>query len=193
MSADNISISLEGVDDFFKQLEKKGKSLGLEGRKALQKGAQIIVNEAKANLKRNGSISSTKLHNSGKVQKVASNPDAVDAGFFSSETKGGYAYFVEYGRRSGKMPPPEDLVEWVRKKNLHNRALDSAINFLNGRRRTRTAKYTKADLLLSAAWGVAKGIAKKGTRPHPFFGPAVDKHKQAVVDAIAEAINKETK
>lgn len=181
------------MDEFFKQLEKKGKSLGLEGRKALQKGAQIIVNEAKANLKRNGSISSTKLHNSGKVQKVASNPDAVDAGFFSSKTKGGYAYYVEYGRRSGKMPPPEDLVEWVRKKNLHNRALDSAINFLNGRRRTRTAKYTKADLLLSAAWGVAKGIAKKGTRPHPFFGPAVDKHKQAVVDAIAEAIDKETR
>ena len=42
MSADNISISLEGVDDFFKQLEKKGKSLGLEGRKALQKGAQML-------------------------------------------------------------------------------------------------------------------------------------------------------
>ena len=159
----------------------------------MQKGAQIIVNDAKANLKRNGSISSTKLHDSGKVQKVASNPDAVDAGFFSSKTEGGYAYYVEYGRRSGKMPPPEDLVEWVRKKNLHNRALDSAINILNGKRRTRTAKYTKADLLLSAAWGVAKWIAKKGTRPHPFFGPAVEKNKKAVVDAIAEAIEEETR
>jgi hypothetical protein len=42
-------------------------------------------------------------------------------------------------------------------------------------------------------WAMARAIARKGTRPHPFFGPAVEKNKKAVVDAIAEAINKETK
>jgi hypothetical protein len=40
---------------------------------------------------------------------------------------------------------------------------------------------------------MARAIARKGTRPHPFFGPAVEKNKKAVVDAIAEAIDKETK
>ena len=189
--SDGITMSLEGDRELFIALDKKAKTLGREGRKALQKGGMLIVNDAKNNLKNNRSVVTGVLRSSGKVQKVKGDPDAVDAGFFSDKTTGGYAFFVEYGRRAGRMPPPEELVEWVRKKNLNNRALDSAINILNGKRRTRKAKYSKADLLLSAAWGLAKRIAKEGTKPHPFFGPAVEKNKKAVVDAIAEAIKKE--
>jgi hypothetical protein len=110
------------------------------------------------------------LRASGKVQRVQGDEDSVDAGFFSDKTTGGYAFFVEYGRRAGKMPPPDMLIQWCRKKLRL------------------TEKIARA-----RGWAMARKIAKKGTRPHPFFGPAVEKNKKAVVDAIAEAIEKETR
>ena len=167
--SDGISMSLEGDRELFIALDKKVKTLGREGRKALQKGGMLIVNDAKNNLKNNRSVVTGVLRSSGKVQKVEGDPDAVDAGFFSDKTTGGYAFFVEYGRRAGRMPPPDMLIQWCRKK------LRLPEKFARAR-----------------GWAMAKIIAKKGTRPHPFFGPAVEKNKQAVVDAIAEAIKKET-
>lgn len=165
-----MELWLEGERELFANMQKKLGGLGKAGREALQKGGMLIVNDAKANLRNNGSVVTGLLRSSGKVQTVQGDPDAVDAGFFSQQTTGGYAFFVEYGRRAGKMPPPDMLIQWCRKKL---RLPD---------------KIAKA-----RGWAMARKIAKKGTRPHPFFGPAVEKNKKAVVDAIAEAIDKETK
>lgn len=170
MSKDRMDIWLDGERELFVNMQKKIGGLGKAGRQALQKGGMIIVNDAKVNLRNNGSVVTGMLRASGKVQKVQGDEDAVDAGFFSQQTTGGYAFFVEYGRRAGKMPPPAMLIEWCRKKLR----LPEKLANLRG-------------------WAMARAIARKGTRPHPFFGPAVDKNKKAVVDAIAEAINKETK
>lgn len=170
MSKDRMDIWLEGERELFVNMQKKIGGLGKAGRQALQEGGMIIVNDAKFNLRNNGSVVTGMLRASGKVQKVQGDEDAVDAGFFSQQTTGGYAFFVEYGRRAGKMPPPDMLIQWCRKKLR----LPEKLANLRG-------------------WAMAKLIAKKGTRPHPFFGPAVEKNKKAVVDAIAEAINKETK
>lgn len=170
MSKDRMDIWLEGERELFANMQKKLGGLGKAGREALQKGGMLIVNDAKINLRNNRSVVTGLLRSSGKVQKVQDDEDAVDAGFFSQQTTGGYAYFVEYGRRAGKMPPPDMLIQWCRKKLR----LPEKLAKLRG-------------------WAMARAIARKGTRPHPFFGPAVDKNKKAVVDAIAEAINKETK
>ena len=94
--------------------------------------------------------------------------DAVDAGFFSDKSQGGYAYFVEYGRRSGKMPPVDYIIQWFRKK--------FGMDYKEARAR---------------GWASARAIARKGTRPHPFFAPAVEKNKKAVEGAIKEAIAKD--
>lgn len=165
-----MELWLEGERELFANMQKKLGGLGAAGRKALQQGGMIIVNDAKVNLRNNGSVVTGLLRSSGKVQKVQGDEDAIDAGFFSQKTTGGYAFFVEYGRRAGKMPPPDMLIEWCRKKLRL------------------PAKIAKA-----RGWAIARKIAKQGTRPHPFFAPAVDKNKKAVVDAIAEAIKKETK
>lgn len=170
MSKDRMELWLEGERELFANMQKKLGGLGKAGREALQKGGMLIVNDAKINLRNNRSVVTGLLRSSGKVQKVQGDEDAIDAGFFSQQTTGGYAFFVEYGRRAGKMPPPDMLVEWCRKKL---RLPD---------------KIAKA-----RGWAMARAIARKGTRPHPFFGPAVEKNKKAVVDAIAEAIDKETK
>jgi HK97 gp10 family phage protein len=170
MSKDRMELWLEGERELFANMQKKLGGLGKAGREALQKGGMLIVNDAKANLRNNGSVVTGLLRSSGKVQKVQGDEDAVDAGFFSQQTTGGYAFFVEYGRRAGKMPPPDMLIQWCRKKLRLPEKLAKA-----------------------RGWAMARAIARKGTRPHPFFGPAVEKNKKAVVDAIAEAIDKETK
>lgn len=170
MSKDRMELWLEGERELFANMQKKLGGLGKAGREALQKGGMLIVNDAKINLRNNRSVVTGLLRSSGKVQKVQGDEDAVDAGFFSQQTTGGYAFFVEYGRRAGKMPPPDMLIEWCRKKLR----LPEKLAKVRG-------------------WAMARAIARKGTRPHPFFGPAVEKNKKAVVDAIAEAIDKETK
>lgn len=190
---DGMSITLEGERELFLKMEYRLEGCEKAGRRGLRKGALKIVNDAKEKLKTNGSVVTGMLRASGKVQAVEGDPDAVDAGFFSQDTKGGYAYFVEYGRRAGKMPPVEMLMEWLRKRTRKSKALRSAVNILEGRRKRREAAYTKDDLLRSAAWGLAKHIAKEGTRPHPFFGPAVEENKNAVNEYIAEEVEKETK
>lgn len=191
--SDGMSITLEGERELFLKMEYRLEGCEKAGRRGLRKGALKIVNDAKGKLKTNGSVVTGMLRASGKVQAVEGDPDAVDAGFFSQDTKGGYAYFVEYGRRAGKMPPVEMLIEWLRKRTSKSKALRSAVNILEGRRKRREAAYTKDDLLRSAAWGLARHIAKKGTRPHPFFGPAVEENKNAVNEYIAEEVEKETR
>jgi HK97 gp10 family phage protein len=165
-----MELWLEGEKELFANMQKKLGGLGKAGREALQKGGMLIVNDAKVNLRNNRSVVTGLLRSSGKVQKVQGDEDAIDAGFFSQQTTGGYAFFVEYGRRAGKMPPPDMLIQWCRKK-----------------------LRLPEKIARARGWAMARKIAKKGTRPHPFFAPAVEKNKKAVVDAIAEAINKETR
>ena len=191
--SDGVNIWIEGERELFLNMQRRLDGCTQAGRRGLRKGALKIVNDAKGKLKTNGSVVTGMLRASGKVQAVEGDPDAVDAGFFSQDTKGGYAYFVEYGRRAGKMPPVEMLMEWLRKRTSKSKALRSAVNILEGRRKRREAAYTKDDLLRSAAWGLAKHIAKKGTRPHPFFGPAVEENKNTISEYIAEEVEKETK
>lgn len=183
-------IRVEGERELQMKMQRFMTANLTSARQSLAEAGMLIVNDAKDNLRQNKSIATGQLRASGRAQAVEGDPDAVDVGFFSEGTQGGYAAYVEYGRRSGKMPPVEMLMEWLRKKTTTSRALQSAIVHIEGRRRRRENAYTKDDLLRSAAWGLAKSIAKKGTQPHPFFTPAVEKNKKAVMDAIQEAIRK---
>ena len=108
-------IWVDGERELFLNMQKTLDGSLKAGMKGLEKAAMNIIADAKENLRTNGSISSSKLRNSGRVQRAQDDTQALDAGFAST-----HAFFVEYGRKSGKMPPPELLVEWVRKKNLGN-------------------------------------------------------------------------
>ena len=190
---DGVDVRIEGERELFVAMERRFDGCGTAARRGLRKAALQIVNDAKANLRSNGSVVTGMLRASGKVQAVEGDADAVDAGFFGKDSKSGYAAAVEYGRRKGKMPPVEMLMEWLRKRTSRSKALKSAVAHMEGRRRTRKEAYTKDTLLRSAAWALAKHIAKKGTTPHPFFGPAVEKNRNAVRECIAEEVAKETK
>ncbi len=162
-------VSIEGLDQLLRNIDKAEKELHREAMKGLEKAGLEIIADAQQNLRDNGSVVTGLLRQSGKVQKV--DEENLDVGFFDSQNRqSGYAYFVEYGRRAGRMPPPDELGQWAYKKfQLHDR------------------KAARA-----AGWAMAMKIAKEGTRPHPFFMPALDKNKNKIIDAIKDAIKKIT-
>jgi hypothetical protein len=181
-------IWVEGERELFLNMQKTLDGTTKAAMQGLERAALNIVADAKRNLKDNGSVVTGQLRASGKVQMVDGKADVLEAGFFSQEGESGYAAAVEYGRRAGKMPPVDMLMEWLRKRTSKSKALRSAVIHMEGRRRTRKEAYTKDDLLRSAAWSLAKWIAKKGTKPHPFLTPAVEDNKTKVNDAIAMAV-----
>lgn len=162
-------INVEGLDKMLQAFDKAEKDIRKAAMKGLQKAGLAIIADAQNNLRNNGSVVTGLLRQSGKVQKV--DEENLDVGFFDSQNRqSGYAYFVEYGRRAGRMPPPDELAQWAYKKyQLHDR------------------KAARA-----AGWALAAKIAKEGTQPHPFFAPAIDKNKSKIIDAIGGAIKDET-
>ena len=187
MSRNGADVWLEGERELFVNMQKRLDGCTKEARKGLRKAGLQIIADAKENLRGNHSVVTGQLRASGKVQKVEEDPDSIDVGFFSKGGNG-YALFVEYGRRAGKMPPVDEIMQWLKKKSSvrsgTKSAMASAAAFM-GRK--------VGDYLRSLAWAIAKAISRRGSSPHPFFGPAVEKNKAAISEAIAEAVNKETK
>lgn len=168
--ADGGSISVEGLDKLLREFDKTGKEVRRAAMRGLQKGGLYIIADAQMNLRDNTSVVTGLLRQSGKVQKV--DEDNLDVGFFDTlNRQSGYAFYVEYGRRAGRMPPPDELAQWAYKKfQLHDRKR-----------------------ALQAGWALAIKIAREGTRPHPFFVPAVEKNKKKIIDAIRSSINDVTR
>lgn len=183
---DGITMWLDGEKELYVNMQKRMDLSTKAGREALQNAGLKIVAEAKENLRRNGSNASGFLMSSGKVQKAAGDPNSVDAGFFSKGTKGGYAFYVENGRRAGGLPPVDEIAQWLRKKHMTRRnvkhAIKSAAVFVG---------KSVGDYIQSLAWAIAKKIAREGTTPHPFFKPAIESTKKDVEQILKEAIKKE--
>ena len=162
-------IQLEGLDELLRGFQKAKKEVRDAAMKGMKEAALDIIADAKLNLRRNRSVVTGMLRASGKVQQV--NDLTLDAGFFDPQNQSGYAIYVEYGRRAGRMPPPDEMAQWAYKKY--------------GLKDRKVAR--------SLGWAIAVNIARKGTNPHPFFKPAVDKNKRRIITALQKAINKVTR
>lgn len=157
-------IWVDGERELYLNMQKTLDRSLRAGMKGLESAALNIIADAKENLRGNESVVTGQLRASGRVQRAQDDSQALDAGFFGQGSSG-YAVFVEYGRRAGKFPPLDYIVQWVRKKlRLPDREARS-VGFL-----------------------IARKIAKKGTKPHPFLGPAVEKNREKVNEAITMAI-----
>jgi len=163
------AIELEGLDRFLKALAKCDRDVVEAAMTGIEAGASELIADAKANLRENTSVVTGLLRQSGHVERKK---DDITAGFFDTTNRNsGYALFVEYGRRAGKMPPPDEIAAWVYKK-FHLKDWKEA---------------------LSLGWAMAKRIAQRGTQPHPFFGPAVKKNQSKIVNAVRDAVRRATK
>lgn len=188
MARQDKGIWIEGERELYLNMQRVMGSNISAARKSLRKAGMLIVKDAVQNLRNGGHWATGQLAKSGKVQKVEGDEDAVDVGFFSNEGTGGYAAYVEYGRKAGKMPPVHMLEQWLKKKTSTRpkvkNAFASAARFVN-----KSAEAYRR----SIAWAIARSIAKHGTNPHPFFAPAVDKNKDAIAQAIQEAIQEDNR
>lgn len=177
MSKDGVEVTIEGQRQLFLKMENRFEECGKAARRGLRKAALKIVNDAKQNLRSARSVVTGMLRASGKVQAVEGNPDAVDAGFFGQDGKSGYAAYVEYGRgptkakkSDGVLTLRQALEQWIKKK----------------------LRFSEPSDIKRMAYFLTKRIHAKGTRPHPFFTPAVEANKNTVSEMIAEEVKKET-
>ena len=158
------AIYVEGLDELLRKMDSLPAEVQRKCFKAMQSASLDIIADAKTNLRVNGSVVTGNLRASGKVQKV--DDKTLDVGFFSSDVENkGYARYVEYGRKPGKMPPPDILEAWAYKK----------------------FRLSHKDAR-SAAWALARSIAKKGTKARPYFEPAVESGWRKMIDKIAKIV-----
>lgn len=163
-----MEIEIEGLRELRADLEKASRQTKAGTVKGLQAVGLEIVAEAKKNLNQNKTNNTGTLRSSGKVQ---SDGDGVDAGFFSEGSSQGYASAVEYGRgptkKAGEIPLRTTLKAWVHRKLgvPYGKDLDSA-TFL-----------------------IARKIHRKGTKPQPFFVPAVKKIEERIDEIVSKYIN----
>jgi HK97 gp10 family phage protein len=170
--AKNDVIWVEGEKELYVNMQRSMEGSLKAAREGLQNAGLKIVADATRNIRKNKSWTSGTLGNSGKVQKVEGDEDAIDAGFFSDKGEG-YAAYVEYGTPGGGKRTIKSMIpritQWLRKKGKYG---------ADGK---------------SMAFFISRKIVKQGTKPHPFFMPAVEKNKQAVEQAIAEGVRKSIK
>lgn len=158
---------IDGMREVTVNLGKMSGRIYRASRDGLSRTGLNIIADAQQNLKANGTNYTGKLSNSGRVEEVRGQ-DALDIGFFSKGK--GYAEYVEYGRRAGRFPPVRQLAQWARKKLRATGKQSDSIGCM-----------------------IARKIARKGTRPQPFFRPAYERHRQEITDTVANAVTKETR
>lgn len=168
MTGGGGAIELEGLDKLLKALEKCDRDVVEAALAGIEAGGAEIIADAKGNLRENGSVVTGLLRQSGHVYRKK---DDITAGFFDTTNRTGYAEYVEYGRRAGRMPPPDEIAAWVYKK-FHMKDWKTAT---------------------SIGWATARKIAQEGTQPHPFFGPAVKKNHSKIIKAVRDAVRRKTK
>lgn len=146
----NGEIRLDGLDKVMGMIERSGKYTREAILKGFEAAGMDIIAEAQRNLRNNGSVVTGALRQSGHIQKTK---DGIDVGFFDTTGKNsGYAWFVEFGRRAGKFPPLDEIQQWAYKKLNMDEKASRSVGFM-----------------------IARKIARFGTKPHPFFQPAVEK------------------
>lgn len=153
--------SMKNLSINFKVFQKEVLAASVKG---LQNYGWLIIGRAKRNLEKNGNIATGLLRNSGRA--VVQTDNTVDAGFYAA-----YAYWVEYGRNKGGMPPVDDIYQWLVKKKIQ----PDGDGDLETRRR-------------SMAWAIAKDIASHGSKPKPFLKPAYEQHRLQIAQYMQARI-----
>lgn len=165
-----MEVKIEGLRGLHAALERATGNAGAGAMKGLQKVGLEIVAEAKKNLNQNKTNNTGALRSSGRVQKAE---DGLDAGFFSEDSSEGYAAAVEYGRgpsrRAGTIPLRTTIKAWVHRKL--------------------GVPYGKE--LDSAAFLISRKIHRQGTKPQPFFTPAVRQVEDRVQDIVNNSVEEE--
>lgn len=170
MNERNGYIAVEGLDKFFKQMERSSKEVQDAVLQGFDEFGENVIADAQQIIQRDNIIAFGLLRQSGHAQRV-NDGKSVEIGFFDTTNRNsGYALFVEYGRRAGKFPPVDELVEWARRKFHMDERTARSVGFLTARK-----------------------IARSGSAPHPFFQPAVNKNISRLSEVIRKVLQRNEK
>lgn len=174
----NISIDQNSLKRLNMNFDEFKRELLVVCKEALKNLGARIVAKAQTNLKRGKHTATSFLINSGRTAEHADG--SILAGFPTR-----YAYFVEFGRRAGKWPPFDEILQWVKIKRiatLHNREERKALGV------TKLQDYITETY--NTAFLIQRSIGKKGTRPHPFLMPAFEENKRTYEAVIRKGARK---
>ena len=147
-----------------------------ETLKALQKFRDIVVNEAKANLRAQGKDASGKLSNSiqGEVKQM---PNSIGV-YFNMEPYGNFQdkgvsgtnrkFNTPYSYTT-KMPPPSKLDKWIVRKGIAPRS--------------KTGKFQSRK---GIQFAIARSIFYKGIKPSLFFTKPFEKAYKTLPDVLID-------
>lgn len=82
-----------------------------------------------------------------------------------------YLKYVNRGRKPGKMPPVQAILQWVKERKL--------------KKRDKKGRFAKGGQL-SLAWAISKNIATYGIRPAGIFDKAYDSLEDVLMNPPAE-------
>lgn len=133
-------------------------------RKVLERYADAWIKNAEANLMENDSNASGQLQRSMKLDKIVIDEKQMRVTVELED----YWYYVENGRKAGKMPPIQPIIDWIENKPVPPKVEGLTVK--------------------QQAYAIARGIGKNGTQPRPFFKKAVEQTWKQFKDEIAEAV-----
>lgn len=133
-------------------------------RKVLERYADAWIKNAEANLMENDSNASGQLQRSMKLDKIVIDEKQMRVTVELED----YWYYVENGRKAGKMPPIQPIIQWIENKPVPPKVEGLTVK--------------------QQAYAIARGIQKNGTKPRPFFNKAVEQTWKQFKDEIAEAV-----
>lgn len=181
MNRNPIQVDQKSLQRLNMNFDEFARELHLVCKEALKHLGQDIITDAQTRLKRGKKNVTSALITSGATKEAADG--AILAGFSMI-----YAYYVEYGRRAGKMPPFRFIYEWVKQRHMVRPR----------KKEEREGLSKKADVEMrqkQMAYAIQHSIGKKGTKPFPFLRPAFEKRKRTIEAVLkkgaAKVMNKD--
>lgn len=131
----------------------------------LERFAEAFIKNAQQNLEKKDANASGALQRSMELDKIVIDDKEMRVTISLED----YWYYLEHGRKAGKMPPIQPIIEWIENKPVPPKVQGLTVK--------------------QQAFAIAKSIKKNGTKPKPFFNSAKQMTWKMFKDEIAEAVD----
>lgn len=162
-------------------------------REVLEAYADYFIQAARDNLGKNKSYASGTLGDT--MEPVIT----IGEDYFKVEIRiKDYWEYVEKGRKAGKFPPIDKIKEWIQVKPVKPRVMTlTRVWYVNNRVKgapkdiKREKQYQHLPSVNELAFLIGRKIAEEGTKPAPFFKPALRDTKAYFELALEKAIDED--
>ena len=124
-----VELDMRSYEDCRKRIRSFDKVIRGAAMRGIKSSAVNVLGDSQRNIKAHDSIATAQLINSGKTKSSMSG-QYVDVIYNVIQ-----AFFVEFGRKAGKIPPYEPILQWVHKRGI------AATYTQSGRNRSSGARY----------------------------------------------------